>query len=124
MSNVVRAQQGQGLEQLGMNNKNKHLPTHNLHIGQSIMYLNSIKRRWYPAIITSLCQEPRSYKIRTKDGIIYRKTQNHLKPYQQNEDKVNTCNTQTLRSGLKQSNSNNKQSGPKHHVKSLVKLNL
>ena len=51
----------------------EHLPTHDFHIGQSVMYLNPVNRRWYPATITSLCQQPRSYEIRTDDGIIYRK---------------------------------------------------
>ena len=82
MSNVARAQQGLSLEQLRVNSKNKHLPTYDSYIGQSAMYLNPVNRRCYPATITGLCQEPRSYKIRTEDGIIYRKTQNHLKPYQ------------------------------------------
>ena len=82
MSNVARTQQGLGSEQLRENNKNEHLPTHNFHIGQSVMYLNLMNRMWYPATITSLWQEPRSYKIRTDDGIIYRKTQNHLKMHQ------------------------------------------
>ena len=83
MSNVARAQQGLGSEQLRENNKNEELPTHDFHIGHSVMYLNPMNRRWYPATITSLCQEPpRSYKIRTEDGIVYRKTQNHLKLYQ------------------------------------------
>ena len=81
MSNAAGPQQGLGSEQL-RENKNKHLPTHDFHIGQSARYLNPMSRRWYPATITSLCQEPRSYKIRTDDGIIYRKTQNHLKLYQ------------------------------------------
>ena len=70
MSNVARTQQGLGSEQLRVNSKNECLPTHDFHIGQSVMYLNPVNRRWYPAIITSLCQEPRSYKIRTDDGII------------------------------------------------------
>ena len=110
MSNAARVQQGLGSEQLRVNSKNEHLPTHGLHIGQSVMNLNPMNRRWYPATIISLCQEPRSCKIRTEDGIIYRKTQNHLKLYQQqhNEDKVKNCNAQTLRSGLKQSNNNNR----------------
>ena len=126
MSNVARAQQGLGSEQLKVNSKNKHLPTHDFHIGQSVMYLNPVNTRWYPATITSLCQEPRSYKIRTENGIIYRKTQNHLKLYQwqHNEDKVNNCNTQTLRSGLKQSNNSNKQSRPKCNVIAPIKLTL
>ena len=65
MSNVARAQQGLGSEQLRVNSKNEHLLTHDFHIGQSVMYLNPVNRGWYPATITSLCQEPKSYKIRT-----------------------------------------------------------
>ena len=123
MSSAARAQQVLGSEQLRVNSKNKHLPTYDFHIGQSVMYLNPANKRWYPTIITSLYQEPISYKIRTGDGVIYRKSQNHLKWYQRNEE-VNNCNTQTLRSDLKQSNSNNIQVRPKCKVKSLVKLNL
>ena len=73
MSNTARIQQGLGSEQLRVNNKNEHLPTHDYHIGQSVMYLNPINKRWYPAKIRNLCQEPRSYKIETDDGTIYRK---------------------------------------------------
>ena len=78
MSSTAIIQQGLGSEQLRVNNKNEHLPTHDYHIGQSVMYLNPINKRWYPAKIRSLYQEPRSYKIETDDGTIYRKTQNHL----------------------------------------------
>ena len=73
MSSTARIQQGLGSEQLTANNKNKHLPTHDYHIGQSVMYLNPINKRWYPAKIRSLCQEPRRYKIETDNGTIYRK---------------------------------------------------
>ena len=109
MSNVIRKQHGLGPEQLRMKSKNEQLPTHDLHIGQSVMYQDPVTKRWYPSTITSLCQESRSYKIRTRDGIIYRKMQTHLKPYhpQYNEDKMNNCDTQTLKSYLKQIN--NKQ---------------
>ena len=125
MSNAVGAQQGLGSEQCRVISKNEHLPTHDFHIGQSVMYLKPVNRRWYPATITSLFQEPRSYKIRTEDGIIYRKMQNHLKPYQWNEDKMNNYKTSTLKSYLDQSNSNNnKQSRPKCKVKWPVKLTL
>ena len=79
MSSAARAQQGLGSEQLRKDNKNEHLATHDFHTGQSVMYLNPMNRRWYPATIPSLCQEPRSYKIRTVDDVIYRKIQNHLK---------------------------------------------
>ena len=123
MSNMARAQQGLGSEQLRKDNKNEHLPTHDFHIDQSVMYLNPMNKRCYPVTITRLCQEPRSYKIRTEDGVIYRKTQNHLKWYQRNEDEMNNCNTGTPRYDLKWSDSNNKQVQPKCKVKPPVKLN-
>ena len=82
MSSAARIQQGLGSEQLRVNNKNEHLPTHDFHMGQNVMYLNPANKRWYPTTITSLCQEPQSYKIKTDDGTIYRKTQNHLELYQ------------------------------------------
>ena len=127
MSNVAGTQHGLGSEQLRMKSKKEQLPTHDFHIGQHVMYLSHVNRRWYPATITSLCQEPRSYKIGTEDGIIYRKTQNHLQPYQQqhNEDKVYNWNTWTLGFDLKQSNNNNnKQNRSKCNAKPLVILNL
>ena len=82
MSNVARKQHGLGPEQLKVKGMNEY---------QSVIYQAPVTKRWYPAIITSLCQEPRSYKIRTRDGIIYRKMQTHLKPYhpQHNKDKMN-----------------------------------
>ena len=49
MSSVARIQQGLGSEQLRVNNKNEHVPTHDFHEGQSVMYLNPANRRWYPA---------------------------------------------------------------------------
>ena len=57
MSSAARIQQGLGSEQLGVSNKNEHLPTHDFHIGQSVMYLKPVNKRWYPATITSLCQK-------------------------------------------------------------------
>ena len=45
------------------------------------MYKDSMTKQWHPAVITSLCQEKRSYKITTSVGVLYRKTQAHLKPY-------------------------------------------
>ena len=56
MSDATKIQQGLGSEQLRVNNKNEHLLTHDYHIGQSIMYLNSVNRTWYPATITSLAK--------------------------------------------------------------------
>ena len=64
MSNAARKQHGLGPQQLRVTSKNEQLPTHNLHIGQSVMYQHPVTKRWYPATIISQCQEPRSYKIR------------------------------------------------------------
>ena len=66
MSSAARIQQGLGSEQLRVSNKTEHLPTHDFHIGQSVMYLNPVNKRWYPATITSLCQEPWSYRSKQK----------------------------------------------------------
>ena len=45
------------------------------------MYQDSMSKQWYPAVIESLCPETRSYKIKTSDGALYRKSQAHLRPY-------------------------------------------
>ena len=75
MSNTARQQKCLDCKDLSAQSKNEHLPTHDFHIGQSVMYLNPVNRRWYPGTITSLCQEPQSYKIKTDDDTIYRKTE-------------------------------------------------
>ena len=46
------------------------------------MYQETISKKWYPAKITRLCDEPRSYIITTEEGTQYRMTQAHLKLYQ------------------------------------------
>ena len=58
MSKTVRQQKCLDCKDLRTQCKNEHLPTHDFHIGQNVMYLNPVNRRWYPATITSLCQEP------------------------------------------------------------------
>ena len=125
MSSAARRQQRLGSEQLRVNNKTEFLPTHGFHIGQSVMYLNPIKTRWYPARIRSLCQVPRSYKIETDDGILYQKTQNHLKLFQCKTDKKDKNDTQTIKYESKTSKGNNNtQIRPKPKIKLPVKLNL
>ena len=125
MSSAARIQQGLGSEQLTVNNKIEHLPTHNYHIGQSVMYMNPINKRWYPAKMRSLCQEPRSYKIETDNGTIYRKTQNHLNLFQCKTDKKDEDDTQKINYDSKMSNCNNNiQIRPKYKIKVPVKLNL
>ena len=62
-------------EQVRSVNKNEYLPSHDLHIGQEVMYQDATSKWWYPAAITSLCAQPRSYNITTREGVTYRKTQ-------------------------------------------------
>ena len=83
MSSATRKQIGLDPEDLRNTCKNEHLPTHDYHVGQDVMYQDAMSKRWYPATITSLCQEPRSYNVTTRECVNYRKTQAHLNPYQQ-----------------------------------------
>ena len=82
MSNAARQQLGLQAEKLRNVNKNEHLPSHDLHVEQDVMYQDVTSKQWYPATITSLCVQPRSYNITTREGVTYRKTQADLKPYQ------------------------------------------
>ena len=86
MSNAARKQKGLDCEQLRIKHKNEQMPSHDLHLNQAVMYQDPSDKRWYPATITRLCQEPRSYLITTKQGVQYRKTQAHLKPYHPQEE--------------------------------------
>ena len=79
MSNVARRRLGIVTEQ--QLSKNQHLSSHEFHIGQDVMCQSPITKRWFPAMIKDLCPEPRSYQIETPEGITYRWTQNHLKPF-------------------------------------------
>ena len=81
-SNAARQRLGLQSEKLRNVNKNGHLPSHDLHIGQEVMCQDATSKQWYPAAITSLCAQPRSYNITTREGVTYRKTQAHLKPHQ------------------------------------------
>ena len=82
LSNAAKWQMGLHSKHLRVNQKNQHLPTHDLCLDQTVMYQNATTRKWYPAGITKMCDEPRSYIISTENGTQYRKTQKHLKPYQ------------------------------------------
>ena len=131
MSNAAHRQLGIAAEQPTAN-KNQHLPSHNLHIGQEVMYQDSVTKRWFLATIKALCPEPRSYQIQTTKGVIYRRTQNHLKPYRshqktQKREQFNP-NNDHKQSHMNQipvnNNDNLQQSHPKRQIKILVKLNL
>ena len=82
MSNASRQQLGLQPEKLRTVYKKDYLPSHDLHIGQDVMMQDVASKWWYPATITSLCAQPRSYNKTTRDGVTCRKTQAHLKPYQ------------------------------------------
>ena len=58
------------------------VPTHDYQIGQDMMFQDVTSKWWYPANITSLCSEPRSYNITTREGVNNRRTHAHLNPYQ------------------------------------------
>ena len=73
MSNAARKQFGIQPEIVRNTDKHPALPIHDLHVAQQVMYQDSTSKYWYPAVIDSLCSEPRSYKIITRDCIVYRK---------------------------------------------------
>ena len=80
MSNTARKQLGIQPEIIRKSDKHAALPTNDLNVGEHVMYQDSTNKHWYHTVIDSLCSEPRSYKIITRDGIVYRKTQFHLVP--------------------------------------------
>ena len=67
-------------EELRNINKNEQLPMLDLHVGQNVMFQDATSRQWYPATITSLCSEPRSYNIITRWYYLQKDTCN-LNPY-------------------------------------------
>ena len=72
MSNAAWKQLGLQTDQLRAKSKNEELPSHDLCVGQNIMVQDPTSKRWYPVVITSLCQDPKSYKITTTDGVTIR----------------------------------------------------
>ena len=131
LSNAARKQQGLDCKDLRPKYKNEHLPLHDLYLNQAVMYQEPSTKRWHPATITKLCQEPRSYIITTKEGTQYRKTQAHLKSYhpqdKTSENKLLAKNNQmqTVKNfNDKQSETNLAQSRPKRDTKPPIKLHL
>ena len=140
MSNAARKQLGIQPEVIRNSDKHAALPTHDLNVGQHVMFQDSTCRHCYPAVIKSLCPEPRSYKMLTRDGIVYRKTQSHLKPF--TPQNKNSQSSKCVSSTMAQSNHmqpvkteskrklqvNNqmevKTSRPKRDTKPQVKLDL
>ena len=135
MSNVARKQLGLDQEQLRSKYKNEHLPSHDLHLGQNVMFQDYTGKQWFLATITILYSELRSYKITTRECVTYRKTQAHLKPYSPQDKKSEdehclsqSSNMWTIKSNGKQYNTVDNQtqsySIPKRDIKPPVKLDL
>ena len=124
MSNVARRRLGIVAEQPPK--KNQHLPLHDFHIGQDVMCQSPTTKKWFPVKIKELCPEPRSYQVEMLEGIIYRRTQNHLKPFTPSEGtQINEqCSKLPLNKTLIKSDSTAIQQQPKRQIKAPIKLNL
>ena len=124
MSNAVRRKFGIIAEQPPK--KNQHIPSHDFHIGQDVMCQSPITKKWFPVKIKELCPEPRSYQVETPEGIIYRRTQNHLKPFTPSERaQINEqCSKLPLNKTLIKSDSNAIKQRLKRQIKVPIKLNL
>ena len=61
MFNATRRPLGLDAEQLRSKYKNENLTSHDLHLGQDVMFQDSTSKWWFPATIITLCSEPRSY---------------------------------------------------------------
>ena len=119
LSNVAKRQMGIQSEELRVKQKNQHLPTHDLCLNQTVMHQEPTSKKWYPARITKLCKEPRSYIITTEEGMQYRKTQMHLKPYRLRHQ---TNNKELQR--ITQHNDNQIQLRPRNNVKPPIRLQI
>ena len=124
MSNVARRRLGIVAEQPPR--KNQHLLSLDFHIGQDVMCQSPITKKWFPAKIKELCPEPRSYQVETLEGIVYRRTQNHLKLFMPSQR--TQTNEQCLKLHLQRTlilpDSTTVQQRPKRHIKAPIKLNL
>ena len=49
ISNAARKQLGLDCEDLRTKYKNEHLPSHDLHLNQAVMYQDPTTKRWFPA---------------------------------------------------------------------------
>ena len=55
MSIAARRQKGLHCKHLRMQYKNEQVPSHDLHLDQTVMYQDPNDKRWYLATITKLC---------------------------------------------------------------------
>ena len=124
MSNAARRKLGIVAEQ--QPSKNQQLPSHEFHIGQDVMCQSPITKRWFPVKIKALCPEPRSYQIETPEGMTYRRTQNHLKPFKpcQKTQTKEHYHKQCHKRILIQRDLTKVLPHPKRQIKAPLKLNL
>ena len=81
MYNAAMKQLGIQPEVIRNIGKHEVLPTHDLHVGQSVMYQDNVTKWWHPVVITSLGHQMRSYMVNTSVGVVYRKMQAPSKPW-------------------------------------------
>ena len=102
MANAARQQIGLQPEKLKSVYKNEHMPSHDLCIGQDVMFQDVTSKQWYPATFISLCVQARGYNETTKRWCYLLKTQAYLKPYKPHckkaEDEHSDSGMQTLKS--------------------------
>ena len=124
MSNAARRRLGIVAEQPPR--KNQHLLVHDFHIGQDVMCQSPFTKKWFPVKIKELCPEPRSYQVEMLEGIVYRRTQNHLKPFTPSQrTQINEqCSKPPLNRTLIKPDSTVVQQRPKRQIKAPTKLNL
>ena len=106
-------------EILCVKDKSLSAPTHDIPIGQHVMYREHNDGRWYPASVILQLSEKRSYIIKTHDNVMYRKMQSHLKPY---KPKKNIQHPEISKVDNNQSVAINQR--PKHSIKAPNRLNL
>ena len=66
LSNAAKKQMGIQSIQLRCGHKNQDLPSHDVSLNRTVMYQEPVSKKWYPAKITKLCDESRSYIITTE----------------------------------------------------------
>ena len=89
------------------------------------MMQDPTSKRWSPAVTTRL----RSYQVRTKDVVTYRKTQAHLKSYKpedKQDQEAKKYHVWTLTKNCKKNTCNNNlaQSRARRYIRPPVKLDL
>ena len=112
-------------EILHVEDKSLSIQTHDIPIGQHVMYREPTDGRWYPANVIQQLPEKKSYIIKTHDSVMYRKLQVHLKPYTptknvQHPELSKVDNNQNVNNN--QTVTNNQR--PKHTIKALNRLDL